>query len=374
MRSFLYKLIVIIFLNNLILLYFQAFEMEIPGGKKTHFRHLLYFAFCRNQKAAEAAGDICAVYGEDAIAARTAQNWFTKFKNGNFDLNDMPRSGRPTEFDEDHLKALLKEDGRQTCRDLAEKMNSNAMTVSRHLESIGFTQKLGAWVPHELTEKNKENRFKIGAQHLARHRATRGHKQRFLYRIVTGDEKWCLYVNMKQRKEWVASGETPNPRVKQDLHPKKTMICVWWDWEGLVHWEMLEKNKTVEKNLYIAQLHRVNEAIQQKRPDRQGQVILLHDNARPHVANIVKAALQELDWEVLQHPPYSPDLAPTDYHLFRSLSNQMRGVTFDTNEDLENWLNNFFESRPSDFWRDGINKLVERWEQVVNSEGEYIID
>ena len=141
-----------------------------------------------------------------------------------------------------------------------------------------------------------------------------------------------------------------------------------------MHWEMLEKNKTVEKNLYIAQLHSVNEAIQQKRPDRQGQVILLHDNSRPHVANIVKAALQELDWEVLQHPPYSPDLAPTDYHLFRSLSNQMRGVTFYTNEDLENWLNNFFESRPDDFWRDGIDKLVERWEQVVNSDGEYIID
>ncbi|KAK6767034.1 hypothetical protein RB195_026541 [Necator americanus] len=152
------------------------------------------------------------------------------------------------------------------------------------------------------------------------------------------------------------------------------MICVWWDWEGLVHWEMLEKNKTVEKNLYIAQLHRVKEAIQLKRPHRRGQVILLHDNARPHTANIVKAALQELDWEVLQHPPYSPDLAPTDYHLFRSLSNQMRGVTFDNNEDLENWLNNFFESRPGGFWQNGINKLVERWEQVVNNDGEYIID
>lgn len=99
--------------------------MEIPGGKKTHFRHLLYFAFCRNQKAAEAARDICAIYGEDAITARTARDWFVKFKNGNFDLNDMPRSGRPTEFDEDNLKALLKENGRQTCRELAEKMNSN---------------------------------------------------------------------------------------------------------------------------------------------------------------------------------------------------------------------------------------------------------
>ncbi|KAK6751516.1 hypothetical protein RB195_003109 [Necator americanus] len=96
--------------------------MDIPGGKKQHFRHLLYFAFRRGQKATEAARDICAVYGEDAITARTARNWFAKFKNGNFDLDDSLRSGRPSDFDEDSLKALLKEDDRRSSRELAEKM------------------------------------------------------------------------------------------------------------------------------------------------------------------------------------------------------------------------------------------------------------
>ena len=85
-------------------------------------------------------------------------------------------------------------------------------------------------------------------------------------------------------------------------------------------------------------------------------------------------AIQPLGWEVLQHPPYSPDLAPTDYHLFRSLSNHMSNEIFDNQGDLERWLNNFFESRPADFWRNGIDKLVERWEQVVNNYGDYIID
>ena len=74
------------------------------------------------------------------------------------------------------------------------------------------------------------------------------------------------------------------------------------------------------------------------------------------------------------HPPYSPDLAPTDYHLFRSLSNQMRGLTFDNEEDLENWLTTYFESKSDDFWQNGINKLVERWEEVVNNDGDYIVD
>ena len=178
---------------------------------------------------------------------------------------------------------------------------------------------------------------------------------------------------MKQRKEWVAPRDTPKPRVKPDLHLRKTMICIWWDWEGMVHWEMLERNAMVNKELYIAQLHCVNEAIRLKRPHQQGQTILLHDNARPHVAQVIKAALQELKWEVLQHLPYSSDLAPTDYYLFFSLSNHMRGITFDNEEDFKNWLNKFFDTRPKDFWQNGIDKLVERWEEVVNSNKEYII-
>ena len=84
-----------------------------------------------------------------------------------------------------------------------------------------------------------------------------------------------------------------------------------------------------------------------------------HDNARPHTAQLTKMAIQELGWEVLPHPPYSPDLAPSDYHLFRSLSNQMRGMTFDNEKAFKNWLVNFFNSRPGDFWRNGINKLVD---------------
>ena len=51
----------------------------------------------------------------------------------------------------------------------------------------------------------------------------------------------------------------------------------------------------------------------------------------------------------------------------------MRGITFNNKEDLKNWLNKFFNTRPGDFWQNSINKLVERWEEVVNSNGEYII-
>jgi hypothetical protein len=69
---------------------------------------------------------------------------------------------------------------------------------------------------------------------------------------------------------------------------------------------------------------------------------------------MTKAAIQELDWEILPHPPYYPDLAPSDYHLFRSLSNNLRGVSFDNDAELQNWLDEFFTAKPADIFKGGI--------------------
>ena len=136
-----------------------TYEIQYPEGKKQHSRHLRFCAFYRGQKADEAARDICMVYGEVVTGESTARKWFAKFKNGNLDVDDTPRSGRPSEFDEDHLKALLKEESRQTSRKLAEKMNCDQKTILNPFHSMGFAKKLGVWVPHKLSENNKENRL-----------------------------------------------------------------------------------------------------------------------------------------------------------------------------------------------------------------------
>ena len=84
------------------------------------------------------------VYGEGVIGESTARKWFAKFKNGNFDIDDAPSSGRPSEFDENHLKALLKEESRQTSRELAEKMNCDQKAILNHLLFNGIFRKIGS--------------------------------------------------------------------------------------------------------------------------------------------------------------------------------------------------------------------------------------
>ena len=78
------------------------------------------------------------VYGEGVIGESMARKWFAKFKNGNFDIDDRPCSRKPSEFDKDHLKALLKEKNCHTSRELAKKINCDQKTIPNHLHSIEF--------------------------------------------------------------------------------------------------------------------------------------------------------------------------------------------------------------------------------------------
>ncbi|KAG5318870.1 MOS1T transposase, partial [Pseudoatta argentina] len=115
-------------------------------------------------------------------------------------------------------------------------------------------------------------------------------------------------------------------------------------------------------------------ALKEKRPlyaQRHDKVILLHDNARPHVAKPVKTYLETLKWEVLPHPLYSPDIAPSDFHLFRSMAHGLADRRFHSYEEAQKWIDSWIASKDMSFFRRGIHVLPERWEKVVSSDGQY---
>ncbi|EGI63035.1 Mariner Mos1 transposase, partial [Acromyrmex echinatior] len=79
-------------------------------------------------------------------------------------------------------------------------------------------------------------------------------------------------------------------------------------------------------------------------------LILLHDDARPHVVKPVKKYLEGVKWEILLHPPYSPDIAPSDFHLFRSMQSALSGERFNSYESIKKWLDEWIASKESDFF------------------------
>lgn len=111
-------------------------------------RVLLLHEFRLGHKATEAASSICSTMGKDVLSTRTAQHWFNRFKNGNFELDDLPRSGRPLEVDMDALKQFIEEDPRLTTRCLAERLGCSHTTVEKHLKELGKIWKYGVSIPH----------------------------------------------------------------------------------------------------------------------------------------------------------------------------------------------------------------------------------
>lgn len=152
------------------------------------------------------------------------------------------------------------------------------------------------------------------------------------------------------------------------------MLCIWWDQKGVIHYELLKPGQSIRGDLYRQQLIRVNAAIKVKRPEyaTRHESIIFHDgNARPHRAQVVKNYVENVGWEPLPHPPYSPDLAPSDYYLFRSMQNALSGIRFTSVDGIKKWIDTFLAAKPEKFFWDGIHKLPERWEKVVASDGQY---
>ena len=86
-------------------------------------------------------------------------------------------------------------------------------------------------------------------------------KKSFLWKIVTGDEKWIYYDNYVNKKQWLSPGQKPLHTLKLEIHRKKLMLCVWWDQKGVIYYELLEPKQMVHTNLYSNQFTRLSEAL-----------------------------------------------------------------------------------------------------------------
>lgn len=336
---------------------------------RRHLREVSLYWFNLKKSAAEAHRLLQEAYGEGYVDDSSVRGWFRRFKSGDFDVEDKERSGRPQIFEDQELATLLDEDSCQTQEELAEALGVDRTTISKRLKAMGMIQKQGNWVPYELKLRDVERRFFTCEQLLQRHK-----RKGFLHRIVTGDEKWIRYDNPKRRKSWGLPGHASSSTAKQNIHGAKLMLCIWWDQLGVVYYELLKPNERITGEVYRRQLMRLSRALREKRPqysDRHDKVILQHDNARPHVAQPVKTYLETLKWEVLPHPPYSPDIAPSDYHLFRSMTHGLADQHFHSYEEAKKWVDDWIEAKPVEFFRNGIRMLPERWGKVVASDGQY---
>ncbi|GFW53186.1 histone-lysine N-methyltransferase SETMAR [Trichonephila clavipes] len=129
--------------------------------------------------------------------------------------------------------------------------------------------------------------------------------------------------------------------------------------------------KHLRKSIYCQQLDRLKLAIDQKWLEFADRIVgIFHqDNARPNTSVVTRQKLWELGWGVLMHPPYSPNLAPSDYHLFLALQNFLSDKKLGSREDR---LLEFFANKDQNFYERRIMKLPLKWQQIIQQNGAYL--
>ncbi|UYV69084.1 hypothetical protein LAZ67_6002319 [Cordylochernes scorpioides] len=229
--------------------------------------------------------------------------WVREFKNSRTDVHDEPRAGRPSDSYEiiAKVEAAMLEDRRVTVRKLCDLVpDISKTTIDKILrEHLGYSKVCAILVPKMLTEDHKRQRVEAAQKFLDCHE-TDG--EELLDSIVTGDETWVHYTTpetKEQSKQW-----------KHTSSPKPLKV----------------------------RFH--------------------HDNARPHTAHKTTAFFEEFGWELVSHPPYSPNLASSDFHFLPELKKNLGGTQFQDDDELEEAVLGLLRGQAAEFFDSGFHKQL----------------
>jgi histone-lysine N-methyltransferase SETMAR len=341
--------------------------IEMAKKQKTltreQIRLLLHYEWLQGTDANDAAKKINKTYGLNTVGRRTAYDWYARFRKEGMQLKDKAHTGRPRTIDREAVLNQIRANPTMTTRMLADDFNCHHSAIEEILHEAGLKWRKTRLVPYSLTDAQRQKRVDVATKLLERQRQVP-----FVQNVITMDETWLPFNNPDPHKAWLLPNQRAPATPSPDFRQKKIMLSVFWDSTGVIGWGLVDR--TVNSEVYCAQLDRVAEALLDS--GREEPVIFLHDNASSHTSKMTKNKLADLGWEVLPHPPYSPDMAPSDFHLFTSLKGWLKGKRFSNVQEAENAVQEYFNSKPIEFYARAFSKLPDIWEEIIGFDGDYV--
>ncbi|UYV69974.1 hypothetical protein LAZ67_7001357 [Cordylochernes scorpioides] len=282
------------------------------------------------------------------------------------------RPGRPVESiiqeNIDKILDLVMLDRRMTVRQIEETLGIPKTIVDRiRREHLGLRKLSVRWVPKLLTPDQKAVRRKLSSDNLALFEANLGE---FVKRFLTMDETWANHFTPESKKQfmqWRHSGSPPPKKAKTVPSAGNVMVPVFWDFEGVLFLDFLNKGQTITGNYYANFVKQLRDAFKEKRRGKLSRKIVYHqDNAPSYRSLQAMAAIYDSGFELLPHAPYSPDLSPSDFHLFPHLKRSLSGIHFRSDEDVIDAVTSFFETLETSFFLEGIKALEHRWKKCID--------
>ena len=220
------------------------------------------------------------------------------------------------------------------------------------------------WMPHLLSDEQKANRV-VQCKEIRKALRTRNIQKR----LIVVDEKWvysrCI-PPLHTVKAWVdKDGDRPTV-AKRSIADKKFMIMVAGTFDARFHFKVMEYGQTVDSAAYMNFLTDVFQQIPNE------LTLLMHDNARPHVAKSVQDFLSERDVVLLKQPAYSPDTNLMDRSVFRNFETFRRDIVYENVAHLTSSLKTFFSQITADQLNREFTALKSDIEQIIDNGGDYL--
>ena len=285
----------------------------------------------------EIHADLQKVYGNGVLKYATVFKWVRHFNDGRESIENEPRVGRPvsvlTEKNVATVKTLIEEDTRYTLQEIEELSGIHSSIVLKILcERLGLCKICARWVPHLLTDEQKQSRVRLASQVIEKYDKCDPCR---LEEIVTVDETWIYHFqpnSTAKNKVWVSS-EGDRPVIAGHCKTSNRMLyAIFFDSKGPVLQIPVPKGSSVTGKFYRESVLTKLVDFYQKRRPRTGVcgIKLLHDNAPAHKSATVQEYLKKSGLDVLDHCPYSPDLSPCDFWLFPRLKKMLAGHRFES--------------------------------------------
>ena len=326
-------------------------------------RHSIFEQWLKKRRPAVIHRNMKRIFGRKTFTLQAVSYQCKRFDRGE-GPEDSARSGRPRIAGLE--SAIIKESvkaHRVSVRKLMKRLPASKDTIIRRMHELGGKYLPVRRQPHVLKNADKRKRMLLADKLRVRLRA-----KNTWPRIITGDEAW-IYLRNDNTAEWVFPWDTRGTRTGHGVGDSKIMLSVFWSTSGFHFVRFASRGTTIDSAFFIKCLTDLR-AVLPEIP--RGKYFLHVDNAPSHRSKASKKASQDLGFTALAHPPYSPDLAPSDFYLFGHLKNAISGKTFQSLQELQACISAEFSLITTKTLRKVYNEWISRLERCVNSGGEYV--
>jgi hypothetical protein len=366
-----------------------------------------FYAFTRFKLGIGATAchaELAKVYADEAPGKSTIYRWYSDFPDTGGHLNpkniDGLESSESGEEDDDEEEAAVVSPGRprttrtaekvtaiqeyleidcqMSVRELADACEIDKSTVHRILrKDLGLRNVASVWVPHELSDLNKQNRVNC-AENLRRHFHQEG-MESFCNKYAVQDETW-VYLKGQPRKQqnraWLTPTQ-PRPQViRRTLADKKVMVMIAFTPNKRFSITAVPPNERINSDKIIEFVRHTGDLWRclRSNPMRLSDVLWQWDNARPHSARATRDFMEGRNISMIFQSPYSPDLNLCDRFLFNWLKADFCDNVFRDHLELQQAALQWARQLDENALQREVQKLMDHCQAVIDARGDYVTD